>query len=300
MNYYVGIDVGGTDVKYGLVTEVGEILASGKVATAQNGPAIIASIAEVVQGYQDDYDIQGVGLSVPGIVAEDGFMITGGAIFDFYGIHLKDILEEKLGLPVAVENDVNCAALAEKWLGAGKKYKHFLCVAVGTGIGGAIVINNQLFRGANSMAGEFGFMVVEPIENQDTRLATLSLTGSVQCGIVNKYLNQDGGESTVNGKEVFDLAENGDQHAKETIEIFYQRLSQGLFNLATSFDPEVILIGGAISSNPAFILEIEQRMHQLKAGHRDMENVKLPQILPCEFRNNAGLIGAVYQIKQAD
>ncbi|MBP1039928.1 ROK family protein [Vagococcus sp. BWB3-3] len=297
MTYYVGIDIGGTNVKFGLVTETGEILADGKVSTNHNGAELIQTIKGIVSKYQQEYLITAVGLSVPGVVEENGFLTTGGSIQDFYGIDLKGLLEETLSLPVFVENDANSAALAEKWLGAGKDYQHMLCVVVGTGIGGGIILNGELFRGAHSNAGEFGFMVVQPIKNHDTRLATLSLTGSVQCGVVSPYeVSQQGHETNqLDGETVFRLAAEGDVVAQELIDVFYDRLALGIFNIGISFDPEIVLIGGAISSNQAFMKELERRVNLLKEGHIDMGNVQLPQIRSCQFFNQAGIIGAVYR-----
>lgn len=295
--YYVGIDIGGTNVKYGLVTETGEIVTDSKVSTSHNGADLIQTIKTIVSNYQQDYPIRAVGLSVPGVVEENGYLTTGGSIQDFYGIDLKGILEETLDLPVFIENDANSAALAEKWLGAGKNYQHILCVVVGTGIGGGIIINGELFRGAHSNAGEFGFMVVQPIENQDTRLATLSLTGSVQCGVVSPYeVSQYGHETNqLDGERVFRLAAEGDSVAQDLIDRFYSRLAIGIFNMGISFDPEIVLIGGAISSNPAFMAELDRRVNALKEGHVDMGNVQLPEIKSCQFYNQAGIIGAVYR-----
>lgn len=297
MKYYVGIDIGGTNVKYGLVTDAGEIITHNKVKTSHKGEKLIETVAMIVANYQKDYEISAVGLSVPGVVEENGYMTTGGSIQDFYGIHLKDILEARLNLPVFVENDANSAALAEKWMGSGKEYQHILCVVVGTGIGGGIIINGQLFRGAHSSAGEFGFMVVQPIENEDTRLATLSLTGSVQCGLVWPYEIKKSGQitDTYDGETVFNLAVKGDEDAQVVLDTFYDRLALGIFNMGISFDPEVVLVGGAISSNDAFMTELNRRVTYLKAGHRDMGNVVLPKIKRCHFLNQAGIIGSVYR-----
>lgn len=297
MAYYVGIDIGGTNVKYGLVTETGDILVEGKVSTHHNGTELIQTIEEIVHGYQQDYSLTAVGLSVPGVVEETGYLTTGGSIQDFYDMDLKGLLEKNLNLPVFVENDANSAALAEKWLGAGREYQHLLCVVVGTGIGGGIIINGDLFRGAHSNAGEFGFMVVQPIEHQDTRLATLSLTGSVQCGVVSPYeISQSGYETNqFDGETVFRLAAEGDEVAQQLIDVFYDRLAIGVFNMAIAFDPEIVLIGGAISSNPSFMMELNRRVTALKEGHIDMGNVQLPAIRNCQFFNQAGIIGAVYR-----
>ena len=295
MKHYIGIDIGGTNIKYGLLNEAGFILDQGKVQTVRDdGSDIIVKIKEVTETYKTNYDITAVGVSAPGSIRDDGFMITGGAIKDFYGINLKKILADKLDLPVFLENDANCAALAELWQGHAKGKRHFLTVVVGTGVGGAIVINEQLFKGANFNAGEFGYMLVDPIQFGDTRRASLSFGGSIGLGVVEKYgLRTENLE--LDGKQIFDLADAGDLAARGVVDGFYDRLAIGLFNLSTTFDPEMILIGGAISANPMFIKKVDDRMSSLQAGHKDMSNVKLPQIAACHFQNDAGIIGAVYK-----
>lgn len=301
MKKYVGIDIGGTDIKYGLVNADGSIMDKNKRATNSSGEEILSAIKDIVSGYQVEFDVAAVGVSVPGIVQEDGYLITGGAIHDFYEYPLKAKLETLLNLPVTVENDGNCAALAEKWLGAGKDAHNFLTVVVGTGIGGGFILNDELFRGATSTAGELGFMIIEPIKEDDVRMATLSLTASVQCGLVDKYATGNAPAEALNGKKIFTLASKGDMKAKEVIEQFYNRLAKGLFNVAVTFDPEVILIGGGISTNTIFIDELNQRVAELKANHRDMKNIHLAPIHACAFLNDAGLIGATYKaVKESE
>lgn len=297
MTYYVGIDIGGTNIKYGLLTAAGTIIEDSQIKTATSGASIITEITKIVKKYQQTYDIKAVGVSAPGVIRNDGFMVTGGAIHDFYGINLREIIEEATGLPTYVENDANCAALAEKWLGAGREYHDLLAVVVGTGIGGGIIINDQLFRGAHATAGEFGFMVVEPIQNQDSRMATLSLTGSVGCGIVLKYGEKTGSDAYLDGEAIFARFAEGEIEATEVIGDFYNRLAIGIFNMAVSFDPEIILIGGAISGNQAFMAELTRQVQELKNQHRDMGPIVLPEIAPCQFLNKAGIIGATYKAK---
>jgi len=294
MKYYIGIDVGGTNIKYGLLDENGNILNQGKVKTMRdNGSDIIEKIMEITEQYKADYSIEAVGVSAPGSIRDDGFMITGGAILDFYGVNLKEILEDKLKTPVFLENDANCAALAELWQGSGQEKRHFLTLVVGTGVGGAIIINGQLYKGANFNAGEFGYMLVDPIQFGDTRRSTLSLAGSVGFGIVEKYELRTENKG-LDGKRIFELAETGDVAAIGVLNGFYDRLAAGLYNLATAFDPEVILIGGAISTNRDVLQELNERIAKLQMGHKDMGNVKLPPIEACKFHNDAGIIGAVY------
>ena len=294
LKYYIGIDIGGTNIKYGLLNEEGLILDQGKVKTARNdGDDIIVKIQEVVTKYEADYEIKAVGVSAPGSIRDDGFMITGGAIKDFYGINLKEILEDKIGLSVFLENDANCAALAELWLGSGKEKKHFLFAGIGTAVGGAIVINGQLFKGANFNAGEFGYQIVNSINNNDTRLATLSLNGSVGHGIVDKYEERTDTKN-LDGEALHTLAKSGEAVAVKVIDDFYYSLAKGIFNLTTAFDPEIVLIGGAISKDKDFIIRLQKEIDDLQKGHRDMGAVKVARIKACHFLNDAGIIGAVY------
>lgn len=298
MDKFIGIDIGGTNIKFGLLDEQGNILHKDKIKTSPEGSEIIGNIKKIVETYKEAHEISAVGISVPGVVEESGFLTTGGAIFDFYGVHLKDILEKELGVHVAVENDANSAALAEKWLGAGRDYKNYFTAVVGTGIGGAIIINNEIYRGAHATAGEFGFMINAPILNGDTRLASLSLTGSVQSGLVQRYLDETGQETLqkdLDGEAVFKLAEAGDVLAKAVIDAFYDHLAIGIYNVLVSLDPEVVLIGGGISANQSFIQELNRRVQGLQAGHRDMKNMTLAEILPCQFLNDAGIVGASYK-----
>lgn len=298
MKYYVGIDIGGTYIKYGLVDETGKLRDDAQILTGKKRDEIIDTVVNIVRTYQQEQEITSVGVSSPGIIRDDGYMLTGGSIMSFYGFNLKEVLKGRLGLDVKVENDANCAALAEKWQGAGKDYSSSLTVVVGTGIGGGIIINDQLFRGAHATAGEFGFMLVDTIKNDDTRLSTLSLTGSVGCGVVDKFneVNRLDKEAQLNGIEIFKQAEQGNTAALSVIEEFYDRLAIGIFNMTTAFDPEIILIGGAISSDQVFMATLIDRIHELKNGHRDMSAVELPEIKPCHYLNKAGIIGAVYQL----
>lgn len=301
MHYYVGIDIGGSSIKYGLIDETGYLLKRDQLKTQKEGNKIIESIQKIVDEFKNEHEISAVGVSIPGIVEEDGFLTTAGAIYDLYGIHLKNILQEKLLLPVSVENDAVSSALAEKWLGAGKNFSNFFTTVVGTGVGGAIIMDDKVVRGAHATAGEFGFMIVDEIVNNDTRKATLSLNGSVQYGLVNYYYENQKGYyklSELNGEKIYQLAKEGDKIAQQVIERLYQKLSMALFNVLTFLDPEVILVGGGISANKEFIEELNHRVEKLKKNHKDMSNMTLAEIRPCHFLNDAGIYGAVYKALQ--
>ena len=148
MAYYVGFDIGGTTVKYGLVNETGEILEKGSFVTTPNdGEQLIANMAKQVAAYQEKYAILSVGVSVPGIVRKDGYMINAGAVTSFFAINLKTVCEAAFQLPVIVQNDANCVALAEQWIGNAQGVENYIVISLGTAVGCGIVINNAIYQG---------------------------------------------------------------------------------------------------------------------------------------------------------
>lgn len=293
MKKYLSLDVGGTNIKYGILNEVGDILFKDKFKTERKKEDFLKILVELIEKHKEEYGIQGVALSMPGVIdTKKGHLITAGALFELYDFPLKEVLEQKTGVKVSIENDVNCVALAEKWLGNGRDSKNFLCLAIGTGIGGAIVINDRLYNGHRYAAGEFGFMITKGVKDGDTRLSSLSLTASTQAGIINEYKKLSG--LTLSGEEVFDRYEKGEEFAVKVMKEFYENLSIGLFNLIFSLDPEKVLIGGAISENKKVIEELNDSVIAIKNAHRDMANLQVAKIEACKFNNDSGIIGALY------
>ena len=159
----LAIDIGGTMIKYGLVSSDGEILSTDKIKTESNKGLnnILNKIDNIFKRYKENNP---VGIAVSGTGQINGMIgkVIGGnpIIPNWIGTNLVKILEEKYNLPAVLENDVNCVALGEKWIGAGKDLSNFICLTIGTGIGGGIILNNQLFRGENFVAGEFGHTLI--------------------------------------------------------------------------------------------------------------------------------------------
>lgn len=293
MKKYLSLDVGGTNIKYGILNEMGEILYKDKFPTETNKEKFLDTIVNLAEKYKKEEDIQALALSMPGVIdTKRGHLITAGALFELYDFGMKDYLEKILGIPVSIDNDVNCVALAEKWLGSGKDSDNFICIAVGTGIGGAIVIDGKLYRGHRFAAGEFGFALSRTREDGDTRHASLSLTGSTQGGLIKAYKKLTGQE--LNGEEIFDRYQKGEEAAKRIFMNFYENLSVGIFNLIYSLDPEKVLIGGAISENKVVMDELNQHVLDIKNAHRDMKNLEVAKIEACKFNNDSGIIGALY------
>lgn len=164
MKKIVGIDIGGTMIKYALLSLEGDILKKGEIPTeASKGVEnLFSNISKVIEGYLSE-DILGIAVSGTGqIDGSIGKVIGGNPIIPgWIGTNLVERLEEKFNLPAVLENDVNCAALGEKWIGAAKGKRDFLCLTIGTGIGGGIVLNDELLRGDTCVAGEFGHIQIE-------------------------------------------------------------------------------------------------------------------------------------------
>jgi len=300
MRFYLAFDIGGTNLKFGVLNEQGDILQRGKVQTALSGDAIINSIVMIKEKYAPLYAFEGVAFSVPGFVdIESGYLKTGGAITDFHEFNFKQTLMAKLSLPVEVDNDVNCVALAEKWQGNAQGSKNFLCMNIGSGIGGAIFLNDQLIRGQQYMAGEFGYMLTGNIFACADKQVIMSDTASVMGGLRRGYIKLKGDLTLeqVSGEDVYHLAEQGDPLAKQTIDEFYQHLAIGLYNLTFILNPEKILIGGAISNRSEIFMAIKQKFQEILATQGNLQAFSVDQLVTiesCKFKNDSGLIGAVY------
>lgn len=294
MTNYLGIDIGGTQVKYGIVNELGKVLVFNKFDTIFDKEEICTKIASIVDENLS-YDLHGIGISIPGFVRPDGFLRTAGAIHSLSGVNIKDELQRKISIPILVENDANCAALAENKFGVGKDISNFILVTVGTGIGGGIIFNNHLVRGHNDRAGEFSFMITNPTANQNTKMPIFSSVDGMPR--LYEYYYSQTKQRLEDGKEIFRQAKEGNQGAQIAINQFVYELGMLLYNLTMSIDPEAIIIGGAISNNELFIELLKEKTLQLfynYSGLLEEENI-FPMIEPAMFLNQSGVIGAVGQ-----
>lgn len=239
---YACIDIGGTSIKYAMMTEDGQILTQGQVLTRveEDGSGDIPrKIASVVCGLQKECGMAaGVAVCSPGLIdAEKGEVIFAGPNFPGYsGMKLREKVEALTNLPCTVENDVNAAGLGESWLGAGRDSKSAFCVFVGTGIGGALVLDGHLVHGAAAAAGEIGFLPFF-----DGHLEQLASTSA---------LLRQTGVST--GEEVFKLVASGDAKARDAVEKMTKRLAYALAGVCCIVNPEVLIMGGAVMAQRDF------------------------------------------------
>ncbi|HAX03834.1 MAG: hypothetical protein A2Y45_08055 [Tenericutes bacterium GWC2_34_14] len=274
-------DIGGTSIKYGLINEKGKLIFRDEMPTNQKdgGFAIMNQVIEKVKVFQKDTDIIGVAVSSAGVIDPDHGVVlaTTGTIKDYTGLKIKEIIETETNCFTTVENDVNCAALAETVYGDGKP-QDFIAMTIGTGIGGAIVSHGHVVHGASYSAGEWGRLIIngKPYEH-------LASTSS----IVRKA--NEKGLSISSGKELFDLYDQGNELAKEIINEFYFHLSSGIINLVYALNPKLILIGGGISDRgDQFIKELKNALNQiLEPYFMDSFEIKLATL-----KNDSGMLGA--------
>lgn len=277
-------DIGGTAVKYGL-WENGRLTNIASFPTPKNYAALLEKFHHTIQQYNQP--IEGVAISSPGAVDVVKRQILGiSAVEYLHHRPIFDELESFLKLPVAIENDANCAGIAEVERGAGRDAQNMVFVVLGTGVGGAIFIQRQLYKGTNLFGGEFGLM-----KSLDTQI--FSKNGTL-VKAANFYTEQTG--KKVEGKDLFLLSKAGDSLATDYLNDMYQRIANNLYNIQVTLDPELIILGGGVSRQTELAQEIASRLKKLL--EEELVEEIMPQIRCCEFQNDANLIGAALNFER--
>ncbi len=287
MKQIISFDIGGTDIKYGIISSDYQIIEHDKMAThaLQGGKSIIDKVIKKINEYKLKYTLSGVAISTAGIIDPFKGEVIGGTdtIPDYIGLNIKNMVESSTNLPCAVLNDVKCFALCEHELGSAKDTSNFIMMTIGTGIGGAYYLNNQLIYGKNFSAGEWGYMRI----NNENYENLASITALIRYA--NTYIKMD----DWNGKKIFDLYDNNDPQAKYIVNLFYDNLATGIVNLIYIFNPEKIIIGGGISGRKEkFLQELTTYINAKLEPH-----FQLPEILLSKFSNQSGLLGAFIHFK---
>jgi len=279
----LAFDVGGTWVKYGIVDVDGRLLCSGQLATQSepDGKALLTRLLAVAQPLVARHAPAGIAFSTLGIIdAAEGRLVGAvEAIAGYFGQSPKECFERAFGVPVVVENDGNCVALAEGWTGAAAGMRHYLALTLGTGIGGGIVIDGRLYRGANGAAGEWGYMLVDGKVWEDHAsprgLAAAAEKARPGCGL--------------DAEGVFAARDRGDPEMGAIVAAWFGLLATGLANLLFAFNPARVVIGGGITARgPAFLQELRAEMRlRLRPDFYRMCDIAL-----ASAGNQAGLLGA--------
>jgi len=284
------IDIGGTALKTGVCDTNGELMDTDTLPVHQQKDSLIEEIDTWMSGLKKKHKIIGLAISAPGAVDRKTGVIGGGsAIPCLHGPAWIDIFQKKFNMPVSIENDANCAALAEVIFGNGKSYRDMAFIVCGTGIGGAVVIDKKIHYGSHLYGGEFGCMAMR---DENGRVSTFSTQASTMSFVrkIQRLYPQD----TWNGKKVFAEAENGNRDCIRVIDVFFANLAEGIYNVQHVYDPEIILLGGGISSRKDFIPRLKEKLSILvqRISEETCTRVVLPHISGCSFGNNANLIGA--------
>lgn len=288
---YIALDVGGSAIKYGLLNKYGEILEKGNIVTDNEDiDKFIFDIKSIVEKYIKSENIKGLACSFPGAVNQKtGFIEGVSAVPCIHNVNMKKLLSEATALEISMENDANCSALAEGWIGAAKDVDNFISIVLGTGIGGAVVIDKKILRGKNLHGGEFGFIQVtdEKCENGLGNVwSRVASTGALIRRVANRK-NID--VSDLTGQLVFEM-EKDDEEVKEEFAEWFKVLAKGIYNIQYILDPEKILIGGGISARKDFIDRLNKYLELMKNKESTLD-IKVEK---CEFDNDANLIGALY------
>ncbi|SHJ97909.1 ROK family protein [Paramaledivibacter caminithermalis] len=290
-------DVGGTFIKYGVVDEQGQILTKSKIHTPNNDckkeiPKIIIQKINELDKY---YSIDSVGISTAGKVdSKKGEIIFASENLPGYtGTKLSEEVKINTGFKCFVENDVNSAALAESWRGAGKELSTFVCITLGTGVGGAIIINDKLYKGVMGGSGEIGHMIINEAGDDCN-------CGSKGCferyastaALIRSYTMKLGiSEESLSGKDVFSKIQSGEKQAIEVYKEFLNHIVTGLVNITHIFDPGLIVLGGGISAQGKPFFDDLNELFKNRVMPSYGEYTK---IVPAQLGNDAGILGACY------
>ena len=307
--YYIGIDLGGTTIKGGIVTEDGKIIRSISTPTLpeREGSQIIKSMAQVAidlikEEGLDFNSIHSIGIGSPGLIDSKNKIIVSSSNINFDNINVEKEMKKYINLPIYLENDANCATIAEFVCGSMKGYENGIMITIGTGIGGGVILDNKLTKGTYLGESELGHTIVDYTGGeycncgQKGCLEVFSSASSI-IKYAKQLLEQDNNSKIlelsdsiddINAKNVFDAYDLGDSIAIKVIERFNTYLAIGIVNFVNIFRPAIICIGGGASARGEKLTKpIEEIAKKMIYGNEF--NTK---IVPAILGNDAGIIGA--------
>ncbi|MCC3769082.1 ROK family glucokinase [Streptomyces sp. UNOC14_S4] len=312
MGLTIGVDIGGTKIAAGVVDEEGNILATCKVPTPATPEGVIDAIADAVRTVSADHEVEAVGIGAAGYVDDKRATVLFAPNINWRHEALKDKVEQRVGLPVVVENDANAAAWGEYRFGAGQGHDDVICITLGTGLGGGIIIGNKLRRGRFGVAAEFGHVRVVPD-------GLLCGCGSQGCWeqyasgrALVRYAKQraqatpenaeillglgDGTVEGIEGKHVSAAARQGDPVAIDSFRELARWAGAGLADLASLFDPSAFIVGGGVSDEGDLVLDpIRKSFKRWLIGGQWRPHA---QVLAAQLGGKAGLVGAADLARQ--
>lgn len=310
MQMYIGIDLGGMSIKAGLVDESYKIVATKTAPTGaeRHGDEIAKSMAQLARELAEEngyklQEIQAVGVGCPGACNSKTGICAFSANINFRDTHICEIITKELGVPAYLGNDANVAAFGEyKVINA--PMESLVFVTLGTGVGGGIILDGKIYEGFNGVAAEIGHIQVNKnSENKcgcgrygcwETEASVSALIRETQKAI---QANPDcamakaveGDLSRVNGRTSFDAAKAGDAVAQQVVDAFIKAVGEGVCSMINIFQPEVLLIGGAISKEGDYLLEPIRKLAETQTYKHNGVHTR---IAAAQLGNDAGIIGA--------
>ncbi|MBS4456992.1 ROK family protein [Tuanshanicoccus lijuaniae] len=285
---YLGIDIGGTFIKYALLDEQGEALTKTyrvKTHCTDTTNYILDQVIEICQTMQAKYDFDGVAVATAGVVDSTSGTITyaGYTIPEYTGTPIKKRVESVTNRRCTVINDVNAACLGEYWKGfvPDSRPQSMVCLTIGTGVGGAVLIDGHLYEGKTYMAGEVGYLPLPGGRMFQDMASTTALLAHAQEALGYR----------VSGEQFFALLNDKDEKARFVFDTFIDSLAQGLLTIHYLLNPEYIVLGGGVLAQSAIILPaLKQRLSDIAIDKRFLT----AKISAAQLGNNAGMLGALY------
>jgi glucokinase len=280
----LGIDIGGTKTLCVVVDEVdgdARVVEESRVATDAKGDAV-AAVVGLARGFDD---IASVGLGIAALVTREGIAVTTTHLPGVRDVPLRAALSAQLGLPVAVDNDGTCAAVAEWRLGAARGHNDVLAVTIGTGIGGGAIVDGRVARGSHGFAGEYGHMVVE----RNGLACPCGRRGCWEAYVSGGGLAHIAGAAS--SEAVLEAYARGDASAERALAEFADWAALGLHNLVNNHDPECIVLGGGLGARGEVVAAISERFGGVEQSHAGRA---MPKIVAATLGERAGAIGAAF------
>lgn len=314
-NLYLGIDLGGTTIKFGLIDDAGQIQEQWHIKTNVDnfGEQILPDIIHSLKLHLPEGDkrasVKGIGMGSPGSVDRAAGSVSGAFNLNWTTSQpLKEQIEAAFKIPFFVENDANVAALGERWMGAGEKGDEVVFVTLGTGIGGGIIANGQLVHGIAGSGGEIGHMVVQPngylctcgsrgcLETIASAPGIARIAGEISRKDQDGKLAQAAKHEVLDAKAVFEIAKAGDAAALKVVDQVTYYLALGLAQIADILNPQYIIIGGGVSASGTFLID---HLNQYFPDFVFPNVRKTTSLRLARLGNQAGILGAAYLAKAA-
>ncbi|MGN0976206.1 MAG: ROK family protein [Gemmiger sp.] len=295
---YLGIDIGGTAVKLGLVDGEGRVLARLERSVSFDGyqTPILTTVLAVAQAFLAETAALGapcgVGVSATGQIDSKHGTVAGtcGNLPGWVGTPLKEELEHTLRLPVTVANDANCMCLGEAWVGGAQGYTDVIGITIGTGVGGGILTGGHLLEGARGLGGEMGHMRTHALDGKPCTCGAAGCWERYAATTALVRAAQDLDPAYGNGRRIFAAAQEGDEAVQNLLTCWIDEIAQGLCGLVHIFNPQLILVGGGVSAQQKLL--IEPLAAKVRAGVMPAFAQGL-EVRAAALQNDAGLVGAV-------